>query len=230
MKARLEPAIPSWVLIIACAVVFVIQLAPSVVRSSAPSVSADFWIIESDPQSGTLVATDSVSESDPRIRAWCNAMGYQSEGKPFPIGLAFYRTRGLYIKIMTPEGQEWEYAGVLPDEDYLPIAHAARDWAETKPSLRRYMGSLIPQDPARSGTWGLDPTGILISILFDVLMIWLVFRGIQSVICGRRSRLQRQRLDASLCVACGYEIANPASTVCSECGHSVPPLDPAPSA
>lgn len=178
-----------------------------------------------------MIGTDRVDEADPRIRAWCYAMGYQSEGKPLPVGLSLYRTRGLYTKIMVPDGLEWDYASDdLPEVEYFRIAHAARSWVETVSGLHRYTGPEISLDLTRTGTWVLDPVGIFASILFDIAAVCLVIRWIQNTIFDRRMNRRRRRLNAGQCSACGYEIGSPDAKVCPECGIPLPPRDPAPSA
>lgn len=230
MSRRLEPLIPKWALIFAIVLGLAIPLVRSK-KSSAPNVSHEFWIVETDPNAGTLVGRDHVEEGDPSVRAWCYAMGYQSEGKPFAVGLSLYRTRGLYTKIMIPDEQKWEYASdVLPDAEYFRIAYAARTWAETVPCLRRYMGPTNSLDMTRTGTWVLDPIGIFASILIDAAAVCLVIRWIQNTIFDRRIKHRRLRLEAGQCPVCGYEIGSPDSTVCPECGRPLPPRDPAPSA
>lgn len=189
-------------------------------KSSGPSASDEFWIIETDATSGALGVAESVEEGDPSVRAWCYASGYRSEGKPFPVGFGLYQTRALFIKIASPVDGVWAESWDIPG--YAAIAQTARDWAETVPKLRPYIGPLNGPDPARTRTWALDPVGIFSSALLDVPVVILLVRRINALICGRRQRLRQERADAGRCVVCGYEVGNQCPAVCPECGGLTP--------
>gem|GEM_PF-4148238 len=230
MKARLEPLVPTWILIPVCAVSFAFQFAPLTWRSSAPNVSTEFWIIESDSQTGALLATENVSEDDPRIRAWCYAMGYRSAGRPFPIGLSLYRTGSLYIKIEPYEDGTYASSLWLSDDDYAAFAHTAWDLVETMTQFRGYMSPSRGTNLVSSSSWSVYPAGLVSSIVFDLSAALLIIRWIAAQISGRRERARRERINAGMCAWCGYEVRDLVSDECPECGHRVPPLDPAPSA
>jgi len=198
-----------------------VLLLPNIGKSTAPDVSQEFWLYESLESPGTLIASANIDETDPRIRAWCYAMGRESRARPFPIGAAFFVYRGVYIKIQTPSNPSPTSGMDVEAEDYLLAATAARKWINTHPRFERFRSPAYGINPASFGNTSIDWFGIVMSVIIVSTAVLCIIRWLQHIKQERGNARRYKRLSSGNCPTCEYDLRGDYQRPCPECGSSV---------